>query len=111
MDALDREMTAQEEDPEAQESVDQDKKDELNSYQIMKAAAEHCLIHIFHHIGNFPPIYGPSMINSQVLEPNFEDHAEYTYHYFANKGKSILTVIDRPNCKPNSLSNRCMDHH
>jgi hypothetical protein len=61
---------------------------------LIQAAAENCLLHLLHHVENYPPTSGPSVMNALIPDPAIED--DVCHHYFAIEDTSIVTVVDQP---------------
>ncbi|KAJ3031844.1 Ral GTPase-activating protein subunit alpha-1, partial [Rhizophlyctis rosea] len=70
---------------------------------MIKEAAENVLIHTLHHVGNFAPPYGPSMLSSQILDPALsEDPGSEPdrYLYFTYNGTTLITLVELPGSTP-----------
>ncbi|PJF19756.1 hypothetical protein PSACC_00385 [Paramicrosporidium saccamoebae] len=59
---------------------------------LAKEAAEFALVHLMHHLKNFSPEYGPTMVNSQISEPAWHQPGEDRILYFSLADSAILAL-------------------
>ncbi|KAJ3175950.1 Ral GTPase-activating protein subunit alpha-2 [Geranomyces variabilis] len=69
---------------------------------LIKESAENVMMHLLHHVNNFAPPHGPSMIGTQLLDPALqEDPKEGERHlYMSLNGTTLLTLVDMPGATP-----------
>ncbi|KAJ3145195.1 Ral GTPase-activating protein subunit alpha-1 [Geranomyces variabilis] len=69
---------------------------------LIKEAAENVMMHLLHHVNNFAPPHGPSMISTQLLDlPLQDDPKEGERHlYMSLNGTTLLTLVDMPGATP-----------
>ncbi|KAJ3023285.1 Ral GTPase-activating protein subunit alpha-2 [Thoreauomyces humboldtii] len=70
--------------------------------QLIRETAENVLMHILHHVNNFAPPHGASMLSSQILDPALQDEPKEgeKYLYLAINGTTIMTIVDMPGRTP-----------
>ncbi|KAI8999195.1 hypothetical protein BC832DRAFT_594874 [Gaertneriomyces semiglobifer] len=72
---------------------------ELNEKELIKETADNVLIHIMHHLGNFPGVEGSATMNSQIPDPAFNDEGDSASEralYFVHKDSTLITLVDMP---------------
>ncbi|KAJ3213934.1 Ral GTPase-activating protein subunit alpha-1, partial [Dinochytrium kinnereticum] len=76
--------------------------DEEGCESVIKEAAENVLLHIIHHIDNFPNSHGPALQSSQIVDPTFvEDPKDDEKSlYFTFNDTTLITLIEIPGATP-----------
>lgn len=70
----------------------------IKIYERLRESAQNTLAHLTHHLDNFSPIYGPSMMNSILSDPINEENFDHVdCHYFSFNDNTILTLFEDPN--------------
>ncbi|KAJ3147009.1 Ral GTPase-activating protein subunit alpha-1 [Geranomyces michiganensis] len=69
---------------------------------LIKEAAENVLMHLLHHVNNFAPPHGPSMISTQLLDPALQEDPKEgeRYLYMSLNDTTLLTLVDMPGVTP-----------
>ncbi|KAJ3100407.1 hypothetical protein HDU97_002239 [Phlyctochytrium planicorne] len=82
--------------------------DEDESESIIKDAAENVLLHIIHHIDNFPTPYGSSVLSSQIVDSSFSDDAKDDDKclYFTFNDTTLITIAEIPGTTPSETRTR-----
>ncbi|KAJ3373261.1 Ral GTPase-activating protein subunit alpha-2 [Kappamyces sp. JEL0680] len=66
-------------------------------YQHLRNSAENMLLHVNHHLDNYSPFCGPSMMNSTIGDPLSEDGQEhYSCQYFSISDAILLAIMEYP---------------
>ncbi|KAI9015426.1 hypothetical protein DFJ74DRAFT_680173 [Hyaloraphidium curvatum] len=62
---------------------------------LIRDAAENVLMHVLHHVNNFPPTNGPAMMNTSILDPELADDTDRSKTlYFSYNEKTLLTFVE-----------------
>jgi hypothetical protein len=68
----------------------------IKIYEHLKSSAENILLHLNHHLDNFSPFFGPSVINSTIVEAFEESDENNAIQYFSINDSFILAFIEIP---------------